>query len=90
MKYGTVQRTTWSGPRAAARQYFPGIWQWEWMLRCSRTSPSRSVFRFRLQADFFNVLNDPGNPNSFIGNTGICNVQSSGQSDAAVVGTVQW
>jgi hypothetical protein len=77
---GTVQRTTWSGLAPLRQQYFPGIWQWNLDASLFKNIPIGERFRFRLQADFFNVLNHPGNTNSFIGATGILNVQSSGVS----------
>ncbi len=80
LKDGTVQRTTWSGLAPLRQQYFPGIWQWGLDASLFKSIAIRERLRFRLQADFFNVLNHPGNPNSFIGNTGILNVQSSGVS----------
>jgi hypothetical protein len=36
-------------------------------------------FTVRLNADFFNVLNAPGNPNS-IGTNGVLNTRSSGNT----------
>jgi hypothetical protein len=36
--------------------------------------------RLRFQADFFNVLNHPGNPNSINSESGVLSVQSSGNS----------
>lgn len=80
LKDGTVQRTTWSGLAPLRQQYFPGIWQWSLDASVFKNIPLGERLRLRLQADFFNVLNHPGNPNSFIGNTGILNVQSSGNS----------
>jgi hypothetical protein len=80
LKDGTVQRTTWSGLAPLRQQYFPGIWQWGLDASLFKTIPIAERFRFRLQADFFNVLNHPGNPNSFIGMTGILNVQASGNT----------
>ena len=80
LKDGTVQRTTWSGLAPLRQQYFPGIWQWGLDASAFKNITFRERLRFRLQADFFNVLNHPGNPNSFIGSTGILNVQSSGNS----------
>jgi len=77
---GTVQRTTWSGLAPLRQQYFPGIWQWFLDASVFKTIPIKGAVPLPLQADFFNVLNHPGNPNSFIGTTGILNVQSSGVS----------
>jgi len=76
---GTVQRTTWSGLAPLRQQYLPGIWQWGLDATLVKNIPIKERMNFRLQCDFFNVLNHPGNPNS-IGTTGILSVQSSGNS----------
>ena len=76
---GTVQRTTWTGLAPLQNQYFPSIWQWGVDASLVKNVPFKEHYNFRLQCDFFNVLNHPGNPNS-IGSTGILSVQSSGNS----------
>ncbi len=92
LKDGTVQRTTWSGLAPLRQQYFPGIWQWGLDASMFKNVSIKERIRFRLQADFFNVLNHPGNPNSFIGATGILNVQSSGNSPRTIQlsGRLSW
>jgi hypothetical protein len=92
LKDGTVQRTTWSGLAPLRQQYFPGIWQWGLDASMFKNISIKERLRFRLQADFFNVLNHPGNPNSFTGNTGILNVQSSGNGPRTVQlsGRLSW
>ena len=52
-----MQRTTWSGLGPLRQQYFPGIWQWGLDASVFKNIPIKERFRFRLQADFFNVLN---------------------------------
>jgi hypothetical protein len=76
---GTVQRTTWSGLAPLRQQYLPSVWQWGMDASLVKNFPIKESFRFRLQVDFFNVLNHPGNPNS-VGSTGILSTQSSGNS----------
>jgi hypothetical protein len=44
-----------------------------------KTFPITEQIKLRLNADFFNVLNRPGNPNSISGN-GILSAYTSGQS----------
>ena len=53
--------------------------------------PITERVRFRLNGDFFNVLNHPGNPNS-VGSTGILSVRSSGTSPRQVqlTGRITW
>ena len=43
-----------------------------------KTIPIRESVTLRFNLDAFNVLNHPGNPNSYIGSTGVLNVRSSG------------
>jgi hypothetical protein len=76
---GTVQRTTWSGLAPLRQQYISGIRQWGLDASLVKNVSIKERARLRLQCDFFNVLNHPGNPNS-IGTTGILSVQSSGNS----------
>jgi hypothetical protein len=44
-----------------------------------KTIPIKERFSMRLNADFFNVLNHPGNP-SGVGSTGVLSTRSSGMS----------
>jgi hypothetical protein len=76
---GSVQRTTWSGLAPLRQQYIPGILQWGLDASLVKNIPIKERMNFRLQCDFFNVLNHPGNPNS-VGTTGILSTQSSGNS----------
>lgn len=77
---GTVQRTTWSGLAPLRNQYLPSIRQWSLDASIFKTIAIAEGFRLRFQADFFNVLNHPGNPNSVSSETGVLSVQSSGNS----------
>jgi hypothetical protein len=76
---GTVQRTTWSGLEPLRQQYFPSVRQWSVDASAVKNIPINERFNFRFTADFFNVFNMPGNPNS-VGSTGMLSTQSSGNS----------
>ena len=88
---GTVQRTTWSGLAPLRQQYMSGIRQWGLDASLVKNFSIKERVNFRLQCDFFNVLNHPGNPNS-IGTTGILSVQSSGTTPRTLQlsGRVTW
>jgi hypothetical protein len=78
---GTVQRTTYNdGLHPWRQQYFPGPRQWGLDASLFKAIPIKERVNMRFNADFFNVLNHPGNPNSYTGSTGILNVRSSGSS----------
>jgi hypothetical protein len=77
LKDGSVQRTTWAGLAPLRQQYIPSIRQWGLDASLFKTIPINERFRARLNADFFNVLNHPGNPNT-IGSTGILSTRNSG------------
>ena len=76
---GTIQRTTYNdGLHPWRQQYFPGPRQWGLDASLFKRIPIKEQMSLRFNLDAFNVLNHPGNPNSFIGSTGILNVRSSG------------
>ena len=80
MKSGALQRTTYSdGLPPWRNQYLPGVRQWGLDASLFKTFPITERFNLRFNADFFNILNHPGNPNS-IGGNGVLSTQSSGQS----------
>ena len=79
LKDGTSQRTTWAGLAPLRQQYLPSIRQWGLDASLFKTIPITERFRVRFNADFFNVLNHPGNPNS-IGGTGILATRNSGNA----------
>ncbi|MEK7406452.1 MAG: hypothetical protein AAB225_15225, partial [Acidobacteriota bacterium] len=60
-------------------QYLPGVRQWGLDASLFKAIPIRERVVLRLNADFFNVLNMPGNPNSVSG-AGILSTRESGQS----------
>jgi hypothetical protein len=80
LRNGTLQRTTFDdGLHPWRQQYFPGVRQWGLDASLFKTIPITERFMLRLNADFFNVLNAPGNPNSITGD-GILSTVTSGQS----------
>jgi hypothetical protein len=80
LKNGTVVRTTYgSGYNPWQNQYMAGPRQWGLDASLFKVVPITERFRLRFNADFFNVLNHPGNPNS-VDTSGILNTQRSGQA----------
>jgi hypothetical protein len=77
LKDGTIQRTTWAGLNPLRQQYVPSIRQWGLDASLFKTIPVNERVNVRLNADFFNVLNHPGNPNN-VGNTGMLATRNSG------------
>ncbi|MEK7407495.1 MAG: hypothetical protein AAB225_20650, partial [Acidobacteriota bacterium] len=79
LKDGTQQRTSFSdGLHPWRQQYLPGVRQWGLDASLFKTIPITERMNVRFNADFFNVLNMPGNPNS-IGGDGILSTRTSGQ-----------
>ena len=76
---GNVQRTSWSGLPPLWHNYIPSVLQWNTDASIFKTIPIAERFNVRFQADFFNVFNHPGNPNSISG-TGMLATRSSGNS----------
>jgi len=68
---GTVQRTTWAGLAPLQHQYMPSVLQWGLDASMFKTVPITERLRLRIQGDFFNVLNHPGNPNSVGSESGV-------------------
>jgi hypothetical protein len=82
LKDGTVQRTTFNnGLNPWRNQYMPNGGPRQWSLDASAFKAVRigEKLTMRFNADFFNVLNHPGNPSS-IASTGILSVRSSGNA----------
>jgi hypothetical protein len=79
LKDGTNQRTTLAGLLPLRQQYLPSIRQWGLDASLFKTIPINERFKVRLNVDFFNVLNHPGNPNT-IGTTGMLATRLSGNS----------
>jgi hypothetical protein len=76
---GTVQRIGYNNNLHPWRQqYFPSILQWGLDASLFKVIPITERLRLRFNADFFNVLNHPGNPNS-VGSDGILQTRNSGQ-----------
>ncbi|PYT31614.1 MAG: hypothetical protein DMG57_04555 [Acidobacteria bacterium] len=78
LKDGTLQRTTWSGLNPLRNQYIPSIRQWGLDASAFKSIPITERVNARLNVDFFNVLNHPGNPNT-LGSTGMLATRNSGQ-----------
>ena len=77
LKDGTTQRTTLAGLLPLRQQYLPSIRQWGLDASLFKTVPINERFKVRLNVDFFNVLNHPGNFNS-VGSTGMLATRTSG------------
>jgi len=77
---GKVQRVTYNNYlHPWTNQYQPSVRQWGLDASLFKTIPFGERFNVRFNADFFNVLNHPGNPNS-VSSTGILSTRNSGQS----------
>src|SRR5262249_45374209 len=73
LKNGTIQRTTFNDNLHPWRQqYLPGVRQWNQDASLFKRIAITERVWLRFSADFFNVFNAPGNPNSISGN-GILN-----------------
>jgi hypothetical protein len=79
LKDGTIQRTTLAGLFPLRQQYVPSIRQWSLDASLFKSIPINERFKVRFNADFFNVLNHPGNPNT-LGSTGMLNTRNSGNA----------
>ncbi len=80
LKDSTVQRVTYSNNLHPWRnQYMPSIRQWGLDASLFKSITLKERYNVRFNADFFNVLNHPGNPNS-IGSSGILSTVDSGQA----------
>jgi hypothetical protein len=80
LKNNTVQRTGLApGLHPWQNQFLPSVRQWGFDASLFKSVAVNERIRVRINADFFNVLNAPGNPNS-IGGNGFLNTRSSGNS----------
>jgi hypothetical protein len=78
LKNGTIQRTAFNdGLHPWRQQYLPGVRSWVQDASLFKTVPITEQVLLRFNADFFNVFNMPGNPNS-IGGNGILGTRNSG------------
>jgi hypothetical protein len=59
-------------------QYLPSVRQWGLDASLFKNIPIREPINLRFAADFFNVFNHPGNPNT-VGGDGFLNCRASGQ-----------
>jgi hypothetical protein len=75
-----VQRTGFApGAHPWQNQFFAGVRQWGLDASLFKSIAAGERVRVRFNADFFNVLNAPGNPNT-IGGNGFLNTRASGNS----------
>jgi hypothetical protein len=75
---GTTVRTTYNNNLHPWRQqYFPSSRAWNLDASLFKNIPIGETFNLRFNADFFNVLNHPGNPSS-VSSDGILSTRSSG------------
>jgi hypothetical protein len=81
LKDGTTVRTSdFTGVvNPMQNQWRPGVLQWGQDASLFKVIPIRERINLRLNADFFNVFNHPGNPNS-VGSDGMESTRSSGNS----------
>ncbi len=80
LKNGTTQRVGYnSGLHPWRNQVLPGVRQWGLDASLFKSIPVTESIVLRFNADFFNVLNRPGNPNSIAGD-GMLSTRSSGQN----------
>ncbi|MGH9720916.1 MAG: hypothetical protein ACRD8O_11940, partial [Bryobacteraceae bacterium] len=78
LKNGTQQRTTFNnGLHPWRLQYLPTVRRWGMDASLFKTIPITERVMLRFNADFFNVLNMPGNPTGVSGE-GILSTQNSG------------
>lgn len=81
----TVQRLGYApGLHPWRNIQMPGVRTWGLDASLFKTIPVNERFSFRLNADFFNVLNRPGTPTGVSGSSGILSTRSSQQSPRVV------
>jgi hypothetical protein len=79
LKNGTSQRIVYNDNLNPWRnQFVPGVRQWGLDASLFKAIRFKERYEVRFNADFFNVLNHPGNPNS-IGGDGVLTTNNSGQ-----------
>lgn len=84
LKDGTVQRTTYNPVyHPWQNQFFPSVRQWGLSASLFKSIRIRESLELRVNADFFNVLNVAGNPNS-VGGDGILSTRTSGNTPRQV------
>lgn len=80
---GTTQRTTLGGLLPLRQQYLPSVRQWGLDASAFKKVAINERFSLRLNVDFFNVLNHPGNPNPTSQvSTGMLPTRNSGNDPA--------
>jgi len=87
---GTAQRVAYNdGLHPWRNQYMPGIRQWVLDASLFKTITFRERLNIRFNADFFNVLNHPGNPNS-VGGDGVLSVRNMARRRANCSSAFGW
>lgn len=80
LQNNTVQRIGYNtGLNPWRNQYLPSVLQWNLDASLFKNIPLRERLNARFAADFFNVFNHPGNPNT-VGGDGFLNTRASGNS----------
>jgi len=80
LKNGTVVRTTYNpNLNPFVNQWVPGVLQWSQDASLFKVIPINERVNIRFNADFFNVFNHPGNPNT-VNADGVEVIRSSGNS----------
>jgi len=86
---GEVRRTTFNdGLHPWRQQYLPSTRQWGLDASLFKTIPITERMFVRFNADFFNVLNHPGNPTG-VGANGVLSTRASGSSPRVTQLTVR-
>ncbi len=74
----SVQRVTFdTGLNPWRNQYMPSVRQWNMDASMFKMVPLTERVNLRINADWFNVLNHPGNPNT-VGADGFLSTRASG------------
>jgi len=80
LKDGSVQRLAYNDNLHPWRnQFAPSVRHWNLDASLFKEIRINERFKVRFNADFFNVLNNPGNPNTIDG-TGLLSTRTSGQN----------
>jgi len=74
---GAQQRVNWGGLPPLRNQYLPSTLQWGFDASIFKNISITERFKARLNGDFFNVFNHPGNPSS-VATTGFLSTRNSG------------
>ena len=85
LKNGNTQQVVYNnGLNPYRNQYLPSVRQWNQDASLFKNIPIHEAVNLRFTADFFNVFNHPGNPNT-VGGDGFLNCQASGAANPRIV-----